>query len=83
MGVRIERTKPRCSDGEQPACTSRGYQLADPRLGSEWHYVKNAIYVQSLDEAADLIQNRGFAIRMVCQGKVPSLIRPSGLRIIR
>jgi hypothetical protein len=63
MGVRIERQEPRCPEGEQPTRTAHGYQLADPTLGSEWHYVKNAIYVQSLEEAANLVQNRGFAIR--------------------
>jgi hypothetical protein len=83
MGVRIERAKPRCPDGEHPHETSRGYELADPQKGREWHFVKNATYVKSLEEAADLIEARGFAIRMSCPGKRPSLILPIGVRIIR
>jgi hypothetical protein len=82
MGVRIERTKPRCPDGEAPHQTSRGYELADPQKGREWHFAKNAIRVKSLDEAADLIESRGFAIRMSCPGKRPSLILPGNLRVI-
>jgi hypothetical protein len=83
MSVRIERIEPRCPKGEYPEHTKRGYQLADPRLGPEWHHIKNATFVDSLEEAADLIENRGFAIRMVCPGKRASLIMAVGLRIIR
>lgn len=71
MGVRIERTEPRCPDGENPHETGRGYQLADPQNGREWHFAKNAIYVQSIEEAADLIEGRRFAIRMSCPGRPP------------
>jgi hypothetical protein len=83
MSIRIERIKPRCAKGEYPEHTTRGYQLADPRLGREWHWVKNATFVESLEEAADLIENHGFAIRMTCPGKRASLVQRSGLRILR
>jgi len=64
MAVRIERVKPRFPNGEHPYQTRRGYELADPQIGHEWHFAKNAIHMKSLDEAADLIEARGFAIRM-------------------
>ena len=62
--IRIARTKPRPGGDEEPWQYGRGYQLADPALGGEWHHAKNAIYVQTLKEAADGIQHRRLAIRM-------------------
>lgn len=81
MAVRIVRVKPRPGGAEEPWKYAEGYQLADPGRGPKWHHVKNAIYVRSLEEAADLIEKQRFAIRMGRQGLRPSLIRPSGLRI--
>ena len=83
MSVRIVRLNPRPGGDEEPWRYDRGYQLADPSLGPEWHHVKNAIFVRSLTEVADLIQRRGFAVRMGREGLRPSLIRPSGLRVTR
>ncbi len=84
MSVRIERIRPRSPKGEQPYQTKRGdYELADPSLGPEWHKAQNATRVKTLEEAADLIEHGGLAIRMFCPGKRPSLIRPSGLHIRR
>jgi hypothetical protein len=68
---------------DAPWWYTQGYQLADPSPGVEWHHVENAVFVQSLEKAADLIGRRGFAIRMGREGLRPSLIRPSGLRITR
>lgn len=79
--IRIARTKPRPGGDEEPWQYGRGYQLADPALGNEWHHAKNAIYVQTLKEAADRIQHHRLAIRMGRVGLRPSLVRPSGLRI--
>ena len=56
---------------------------ADPSLGPKWHHVENAIFVESLEKAADLIEQHRFAIRMGRKGLRPSLIRHSGLRIVR
>jgi hypothetical protein len=68
---------------EEPYRDRRGYQLADPAMGTEWHHVKNAIFVESVEEAADLIQQRKLAIRMWRKGLRPSLVRFRGLRILR
>jgi len=83
MSLRIIRINPRPGGEEEPWRYRQGYQLADPNLGVDCHKVENAHFVQSLEKAADLIENRGFAIRMGRKGKRPSLIRPSGLRITR
>ena len=64
MGVKITRTKPRSGGEEEPWKDQRGYQLADPSNGAGWHKVENAIFVQSLEKAAELIERRGFAIGM-------------------
>ena len=80
----ILRKKPRPGGDEFPPRTKRGYELADPRLAAaEWHKVENATFVDTLDEAADLIENRGFALRMKGPGKRASLVRPKSLRILR
>jgi hypothetical protein len=83
MGVKIQRKNPRPGGDEKPWRDARGYQLADPTLGAEWHKVKNAHFVETLEEAAELIEGRGFAIRMGRKGLRPSLISRSGIRITR
>ena len=83
MGIRIERTKPRCSKGEHPKTSAKGYELASPDAGSEKHKIKNATFVSTLEKAADLILNHGYSIRMECDGKRASLISPKGVRILR
>ena len=83
MSLRILRKYPRPGGEEEPWLYPQGYQLADPRLGPEWHHAKNAIFARSLQEAAELIMHRSLAIRMGRSGLRPSLIRPSGLRITR
>lgn len=80
--LRIERVKPRRGKQEVPWFTPSGYCLGDPQNGSEKHHERNAVYVRTLDEAADLI-GKGYSLRMTGPGKVPSLISPAGLRIIR
>lgn len=83
MGVQIERIKPRSSCGEYPTLTRRGYVLGNPQLIPRWHTAEYAVYVDTLEEAAELIERRGFAIRMSCPGCRPFLICQSGLRITR
>ncbi len=83
MSVKITRIKPRPGGNEEPWKYERGYQLADPRLGAKWHLAENAIFTRSIENAADLIARRGFAIRMGRKGLRPSLIHPSGLDIVR
>jgi hypothetical protein len=81
--MKIIRIKPRPGGTEEPVLYARGYQLADRSLGAEWHHVKNAIFTQTIEAAADLIEGRGLFVRMGCKGKRPSLISPRGLQIIR
>jgi len=83
MGIKIVRANPRPGGDEEPWLDERGYQLADPKRGKEWHHVKNAVFVHTLEEAADLIERKRFAIRMGRKGLRPSLIQSSSLRIIR
>lgn len=80
--VRIERTKPRGGKQEAPWLTSSGHCLGDPRHGDEKHHELNAVYVRTLEDAAEMIA-RGFSLRMTGPGKRPSLISPAGLRIVR
>lgn len=80
--VRIERISPRDGTPEEPHHSKLGYQLGNPTFGSEKHHRKNAVYVQTLDEAAALVES-GYSLRMSAAGKSPSLISPDGLRIIR
>jgi hypothetical protein len=80
--IRIERTRPRPGSVEVPWWTALGYQLVDPAIRKDRHHVDHAIHVTSLDDAAELIE-RGFSIRMEGIGKRPSLISPSGIRIVR
>jgi hypothetical protein len=80
--IRIERVKPRDGIVEEPEFGARGYCLGDPKFGSVKHHVKNAVFVKSLDEAAELV-SAGFSLRMTGKGKRPSLVSPNGLRIVR
>jgi hypothetical protein len=83
MSVRIERKYPRPGGTELPIKTEQGYQLADPKLGSEKHHAKNVRHEQSLEKAVLLIENGGFSIRKGRPGLRPSLISRNGLKIIR
>ncbi len=80
--IRIERISSRSGVVEEPAVTTRGYQLADPAHGKHKHHAEHATYVKTLDEAAALIEC-GFSLRMGAKGKPPSLIAPRSLRIVR
>ena len=80
--ISIERISSRPGGHERPSFTAKGYQLADPRHGSEKHHAKHAVHVKTLDEAADLIA-RGFSIWMSRPGKRASLISPGSLKITR
>jgi hypothetical protein len=80
--IRIERVEPRGGIAEEPEFGARGYCLGDPKFGSEKHHAKNAIYVKSLDEAAELV-SAGFSLRMIGKGKRASLVSPNGLHIVR
>ena len=81
--MKIKRKWPRPGGDEEPLWDSRGYQLADPRSGPEYHHAKNAIFVQSLERAACLVEQRNYAIRMWRKGLRPSLVRKGGLIIER
>jgi hypothetical protein len=80
--IRIERTSPRSGAVEKPVVTTKGYQLADLAHGKHKHHAEHATYVQTLGDAAALI-DRGFSLRMGAKGKAPSLIAPKSLRIVR
>jgi hypothetical protein len=80
--IAIHRLSPRDGISETPAWTSKGFQLADPALGSEKHKVKHATYARTLDEAATYI-SKGFSMWMQRPGKRASLICPASLDIIR
>ncbi|MEQ8731994.1 hypothetical protein [Marinovum algicola] len=80
--IRIERISPRGGVTEEPDPTERGYCLGNPMFGAKKHHAENAVFVDTLDEAAELIL-KGFSLRMVSKGKRASLISPKSLRIIR
>lgn len=80
--IRIERTAPRGGIAEEPEFGTKGYCLGDPKFGATKHHAENAVYVKSLDEAAELV-SEGFSLRMTGKGKRASLVSPKGLRIIR
>ena len=80
--IRIERTVPRKGVVEEPYISRRGYKLGDPKFGDEKHEAKNATFVKTLEEVADLI-DKGFSLWMTAKGKRPSLISPASLRVIR
>ncbi len=78
----IERASSRSGVVEEPNVTTKGYQLADPAHGKEKNRIEHAIYVRTLDEAASLIGRR-YSLWMTARGKLPSLIAPKSLRIVR
>ena len=67
--IRIERIAP------------RGGIVEEPEFGTTKHHAENAVYVRTLDEAAELVSD-GFSLRMTGKGKRASLVSPKGLRII-
>ena len=77
MSISILRTHPRPGSQEHPVRTRRGYELVVGRKNK----VEDATFVKTLEEAADLIEHHGYAIRIGCRGKRPSLISPSGLLV--
>lgn len=80
--IKIERVSSRSGVVEEPILTAKGYQLADPAHGKHKHHAEHGAYVQTLDEAAALVE-RGFSLRMGAKGRPPSLIAPKSLRIVR
>lgn len=80
--IRIERVSPRNGVVEEPEWTPNGYCLADPKFGAEKHHVKNAVFVRTLNEAAELV-SAGYSLRMTGQNKRASLVSPKSLRIVR
>jgi hypothetical protein len=82
MSATIERLSPRENITEEPYLTSRGYCLADPKKGRTKHHAANAVFVKSIEEAAELVL-KGYSIRMTSDGRRPSLVAPSSLRIVR
>ena len=80
--IKIERAAPRDGVIEEPEWSPKGYCLGDPKFGVEKHHAKNAVFVKTLDEAAELV-SKGFSLRMVGPGKRASLVSPRSLRIVR
>jgi hypothetical protein len=80
--ITIERAAPRDGIIEEPEWSAKGYCLGDPKFGAEKHHAKNAVFVKTLDEAAELV-SKGFSLRMVGPGKRASLVSPKSLRIVR
>lgn len=78
---KIERISPRPGVVERPLHTAKGFKLGDPALGDEKHHGSNALYVSTLEEAAQYVR-RGFSLWMHGPGKRPSLICPKSLRIV-
>ena len=84
--IRIERIKlrPGRTDVDQAYRSAKGYELASGQLTSdERKQPENAIFVASLDKAADLIEQNGYHIRMGNSPERKSLIQPSSVRVIR
>ena len=80
--IRIERVSPRAGTVEEPQFTAKGYKLGDPIHGNRKHHAEHAVYVKTLDAAAELI-GKGFSLWMGAKGKRASLISPESLRIVR
>ena len=57
--------------------------MADPRHGTKKHHRANAVFVRTIEAAVDLIERRGFSIRMEGEPGRPALIAPRGLRVLR
>ncbi|PKP85638.1 MAG: hypothetical protein CVT80_01465 [Alphaproteobacteria bacterium HGW-Alphaproteobacteria-2] len=80
--IRIERVSPRAGKMEEPEFTAKGYKLGDPAHGKHKNHAEHAVYVKTLDDAAELI-GKGFSLWMGAKGKRASLISPESLRIVR
>ena len=83
MPVKIERMRPREGVAEHPLEEAAGFKLGDPAHQGEMHHAKYGVHVRTLEEAADLIEGKGFSIWMARPGKRASLICPTSLRITR
>jgi len=81
--VNISRRQPRNGIAEHPVSTTRGYQLADPKFGADKHHAEYAVFVRTLEEAADLIERENYSIWMTQPGKRASLISRQSLIISR
>ena len=80
--IRIERKNSRAGGVEEPSLSARGYALGDPAHSILKHRAENAVYVKTLDEAAELML-RGFSLRMSRSGKRASMISPASLLVVR
>ena len=68
-----------------PAETGRGFQLIDPSVPYPGrNLAANATFVRTLQEAGDLVTNKGYGIRMILRGgKHQNYIYPRDLLVIR
>lgn len=82
MPIKIERIRPRPGAPEEPVLTARGYQLVEPQLAKGRNLAENATFVETLEDAADLLK-KGYSIRMGRPGLRPPLISPKSLRVTR
>lgn len=80
--LRIERTKPRNGIAEHPMLDKGRYVLGDPKDSGAKHHAENAVYVETIEEAAALVE-AGHSLRMGRPGKRASMICPGSLRIVR
>ena len=65
--IRIERVSSRSGVVEEPAVTTRGYQLADPAHGKHKHYLR--VYLESGNpDTYALIDAAGKASGYICEG---------------
>ncbi|WP_289016579.1 hypothetical protein [uncultured Methylobacterium sp.] len=79
--IKIERITPRSGGHEEPVRGPRGYRFAHPRHGRQKHHIGHAVFVATLEEAADLV-TRGYALRMERAGLRPSLVSARSLRVV-
>jgi hypothetical protein len=78
--MKIERLIPPDGPPEEPLKTPKGYKLADPSVGKDRHHAHHAIFVNTLEEAAEHLA-RGYSLWMKQPKKRETLISASKLRV--
>ena len=83
--IKIVRTDPRGGVPEEAVKNREGkFTLGDPADGNVKHRTKeNGVFVDTLEEAADLVENKGFSIRMGRKGIPASMISCRKVRVLR
>lgn len=85
MALKIERKSPWKGFPAIPEFDRRyGYELGNPSAHGIKHHRSEAVWVQTLEEAATYVEGQGYSLRMTNAGGVRgSLICPASLRITR